>query len=139
MKRLLTISLVLIFVSCSNKISQEDLKSLNGYWEIEKVTFSNGQSKEYEVSTTVDYIKINELSGFRKKVYPSIDGSFDTTNDAEMFTITKSGDIFEISYSNEMSSWSEQLLTLEKESFSVLNKDNITYYYKRFKPIKLSL
>ena len=42
----------------------DDLKNLNGYWEIEKVTFPNGETKDYSVSTTIDYI---ELKGDREE------------------------------------------------------------------------
>jgi hypothetical protein len=127
-----------MLVACQNKVSQEELTLLNGYWEIEKVTLANGQSKEYKVNTTVDYIELKELSGYRKKVYPKFDGTFDTSNDAEQFTIIAQQNRIEIHYKNELSEWTEVLKSLDEHSFSVTNTENITYYYKRFEPINVN-
>lgn len=75
--------LFFIFMGCTPKIVEEDLKNLNGYWEIEKVTFPNGETKDYSVSTTIDYIELKDGGGFRKKVQPRFNGTFETSNDAE--------------------------------------------------------
>jgi hypothetical protein len=137
MNKVVSFGIFLMLVACQNKVSQEELTLLNGYWEIEKVTLANGQTKEYKVNTTVDYIEVKELSGYRKKVYPKFDGTFDTSNDAEQFTIIVQQDRFEIHYKNELSEWVEVLKSLDGNSFSVTNTENITYYYKRFEPINV--
>ena len=137
MNKVASFGIFLMLVACQNKVSQEALTLLNGYWEIEKVTLANGQTKEYNINTTADYIELTELSGYRKKVYPKFDGTFDTSNDAEQFTISKQQDRFEIHYKNELSEWVEVLESLDGNSFSVTNTENITYYYKRFEPINV--
>ena len=137
MNKIVFFGIFLMLVACQNKISQEELTLLNGYWEIEKVTLANGQTKEYKVNTTVDYIELKELSGYRKKVYPKFDGTFDTSNDAEQFTIIVQQDRFEMHYKSELSEWVEVLKSLNGNSFSVTNTENITYYYKRFEPINV--
>ena len=137
MNKIVSFGIFLMLVACQNKLSQEDLTLLKGYWEIEKVTLANGQTKEYNVNTTIDYIELKELSGYRKKVYPKFDGTFDTSNDAEQFTIIVQQDRFEIHYKSELSEWVEVLKSLDENSFSVTNTENITYYYKRFEPINV--
>ena len=137
MNKIVFFGIFLMLVACQNKLSQEDLTLLKGYWEIEKVTLANGQTKEYNVNTTIDYIELKELSGYRKKVYPKFDGTFDTSNDAEQFTIIVQQDRFEIHYKSELSEWVEVLKSLDENSFSVTNTENITYYYKRFEPINV--
>ncbi len=137
MNKIVSFVIFLILVACQNKVSQEELNLLNGYWEIEKVTLANGQTKEYKMNTTVDYIELKELSGYRKKVYPKFDGTFDTSNDAEQFTIIMQQDRFEMHYKSELSAWVEVLISLDDSSFSVTNTENITYYYKRFEPINV--
>ena len=137
MNKFISFGIFLLVVACQNKISQEELTLLNGYWEIEKVSLPDGQTKEYKVNTTVDYIELNELSGYRKKVYPKFDGTYDTSNDTEQFKIVKQEDHFEIHYKTELSEWDEVLISLDEDSFSVTNAENISYYYKRFEPINV--
>ena len=133
--RLLCIGLVIILTGCKSPIAREDLSNLNGYWEIEKVTFSDGSTKEYTVNLTIDYIEIDGLKGYRKKVQPTFNGTYTTTNDAAFFEVLENEGIFEIYYKNELSEWKEQLVDLSEINFSVVNNKNITYTYKRFQPI----
>lgn len=129
------ILIVLVLVGCSPKVSKDDLRHLNGYWEIEKVVFPDGTVKEYKVNISVDYIKIDGLTGFRKKVQPKFDGTYTATNDAEPFRVMEKQGVFDIAYKNDLSEWSEQIVTLSEDYFSVINEENITYSYKRYRPI----
>lgn len=124
-------------VSCSGRVSYEDLHHLNGYWEIEEVEFSNGSTKEYPMNTVVDYIELKDGKGFRKKMAPRFDGTFETSDDAEPFSIVEENGLFFMRYENPLSEWQERLLSLSGDSFSVENPEGITYYFKRFEPIKL--
>lgn len=137
MKTTLLILCFFFILGCSNKISEEDLRNLNGYWEIQQVTFADGKVKEYTVNTSLDYIQIDGLKGFRKKVYPKFDGTYDTSNDAEFFLIIAHEGNFEFNYKNELSQWKETIITLSSNKFSVIDKENITYVYKRFQPINV--
>lgn len=134
MKILYYISVSILLVRCADPISKDDLKNLNGYWEITSVTFPNGETKEYKVSNTIDYFQLKGLKGFRKKVQPKLDGTFNTSNDAESFAILKKDDFFEIYYKNELSAWSEVLVDISTNRFSVKNEEGITYSYERFEP-----
>ena len=138
MKKLLSFGVFMLLIGCQNKVTLDAIELLNGYWEIEKVILRDGQTKDYKVNTTIDYIEIKELSGFRKKVYPKFDGTYDTTNDAEMFTIVEKDDVFEIHYKSELSEWIEKINAIDDSGFSVVNTENITYYYKRFEPINVN-
>ncbi|MDT0606993.1 lipocalin family protein [Croceitalea rosinachiae] len=125
------------FVGCSSAIQKENLNLLNGYWEIVSVEFPDGQKKNYKVNPSIDYIELNKMQGYKKKMHPKLDGTYDTSNDAESFKIIAKGNIFLISYKNDLSAWEEQLTKLEKNSFSVVNEDNITYSYRRYEPINI--
>lgn len=135
MCRICSLLLVLILIGCNQKVTTDDIDYLNGYWEIEKVTFPDGNSKEYTVNATIDYIELDGLKGFRKKVQPKFDGSFSTSNDAEFFVVVEKPETLEIHYKNELSEWSETLIEISENNFSVSNSDGITYNYKRFQPI----
>ena len=48
MKNLITIVLLsVLFTSCKQQIKPADIAKINGYWEIEKVVFDEGEDKEY--------------------------------------------------------------------------------------------
>ena len=138
MKRFLVLTL-LIAASCSEKITEANLELLNGYWEIEEVEFPNGEKKEYQMSSVVDYIQCDNLQGFRKKVVPKFDGSFETSDDAENFVVEKRNEKFFIKYENPLSEREESLISLSSDNFSVKNQDGLIYHFKRFEPIKLDL
>ena len=122
---------------CQNKVSKLDLPHLNGYWEIERVTFPDGSKKEYAVSTSIDYIEVKNFKGFRKKVRPNFNGTYVTSNDAEMFTISENEGIFSLNYKTDLSEWREKIASLSENGFTVINEENIKYHYKKFEPIDL--
>ncbi len=128
---------ILILLSCKQQPSQEDLVHLNGYWEIERVEFADGTEKNYGSSTTLDYIQIQGMDGFRKKAYPNIDGTFRVTDDAEPFKVSLIDNSFYMNYQNELSQWQELLKDISQDNFTVVNEENITYYYKRYEPISI--
>ena len=110
---------------------------LNGYWEIEKVTFPDGSKKEYGVNTSIDYIEVKNDEGFRKKVQPNFNGTYVTSNDAELFTISENMGTFSLNYKTDLSEWHEKIISLTENRFAVISEENIKYYYKKFKPIDL--
>ena len=83
MRNSILIFTLLLFTACSKSIAETDLVHINGYWEIEKVIFSNGSKKEYTYNESYDYFQIKENSGFRKKVMPQLDGRFLVNNQFE--------------------------------------------------------
>ncbi|WP_281542902.1 hypothetical protein [Maribacter aestuarii] len=111
---------------------------LNGYWEISEVEFPDGNTKEYKINSNVDYFQLEGLKGFRKKVNPKFDGSFETSDDAEPFTILEENEVFTIRYKNNLSSWQEIIVSLSNENFSLKNEEGTIYHYKRFEPINVS-
>jgi hypothetical protein len=136
--RQLVIILVSIFLySCGDTVTKEDLSFLDGYWEIKQVKFPNGDTKTYEINATVDYIEVTGSKGYRKKVQPLIDGSFETSDDAEYFSITERDGSFIIVYENAMAVWEEEIKSISVSELRLVNEEQITYIYKRFQPITL--
>ncbi|MFX0558345.1 lipocalin family protein [Maribacter sp. CXY002] len=138
MKNWFIMLLTFTLISCSEKVAQEDLTLINGYWEITKVILPDGNNKEYKVSTSIDFFKIDGLKGYRKKVIPKFDGSFETSDDAELFTINRGNDLFQIQYKNNLTEWQEHILLLSEEKL-VLANGEAQYHYKRFEPINITL
>ena len=137
MNRLLLFLCFGFLVSCTS-VTEDKLHLLNGYWEIEKVTFPNGGEKEYKMSTTIDFIQLEGLKGFRKKMNPRFDGNYETSDDAEPFEVLISEETYILSYENKLSTWQETLTALTEDNFSIQNEDGIQYHYKRFEPISIA-
>jgi len=137
LNRLLLLFLVFGFSCTSNTVNEADLHYLNGYWEIKEVKFPDGNVKNYTINKTIDFIKTDSLKGFRKKVNPTLSGSFATNDDAELFTIIVTHEGVLLSYKNKMTEWTEELLKVSQEQFSARNSEGITYTYQRFEPINL--
>lgn len=137
MSRYLFVFSCLLLFSC-NTVTKDKLTLLNGYWEISEVKFPDGNTKEYKINSNVDYFQLEGLKGFRKKVNPKFDGSFETSDDAEPFTILEENDGFIIRYKNNLSSWQEVIVSLSNENFSLKNEEGTMYHYKRFEPINIS-
>lgn len=135
MYKSLFFGLIFILVGCVDGVSKQSIPQLNGYWEIKKVIFPDGNSKEYGVSTTIDYIQLDGLKGFRKKVQPKLDGTYDGSDDTEFFVINEVDAGFKILYKTEFSEWTETLVDLGANTFSVTNEDGIRYNYQRYEPI----
>lgn len=138
MKIFLTIFALICLTSCQKTISESDLDKLNGYWEINEVEFADGTTKEYKANTTIDFIKTANLKGIRKKVQPTLEGTYFANDDAEAFLILQKGDSYEIHYKNNYSEWSELLTSLSENEFSVVNKEGVTYHYSRYEPININ-
>jgi len=144
-KRLKITSILFLFLTfgCTSSVSEESLDSLNGYWEIEKVIFPDGSTKDYDVNTSIDYILVEDKKGYRKKVQPKFNGTYDTSNDADLFTILEREGLFTINYSSKkndglVAQRSEELVNISENKFSVRNADGLTYDYKRFEPINIA-
>ncbi len=137
MSRYLIVFFCSLLFSC-NTVTKDKLTLLNGYWEISEVEFPDGNTKEYKINSNVDYFQLEGLKGFRKKVNPKFDGSFETSDDAEPFTILEENEVFTIRYKNNLSSWQEIIVSLSNENFSLKNEEGTIYHYKRFEPINVS-
>ena len=138
MKRIFPLFFVLMVFGCKKvSVDESDLHYLNGYWEISEVEFPDGSKKQYTVNPSVDFIKLEGKEGFRKKMQPKFDGTYNTTNDTEYFTLSQTNEIFTFHYKNEFSEWEEKLVAVDSLSFSVTNEEGVTYHYKRFEPIKI--
>ncbi len=137
MRKIVILCILLSVVSCKKQLSEEALTYLNGYWEIEAVEFPNGSTKEYTISTTIDYISLTEMAGYRKKVYPQLNGKYKTSDDAEQFSIYKKDGVFFLVYGKNNEQWEEQLMAIDETSFSVKNNDQKIYHYKKFDSFNL--
>ena len=130
MKVYLSLFFVLSLLSCKQEV--EDIQLLNGYWEIEKVVFQNGESKEYTVNEAIDHFTLEEnFEGYRVKVKPLLDGTVEVITDGETIKVIQENDIWQIQYTTPFSNWTETIKKLNQDHLELLNEEKRTYIYKR--------
>ncbi len=137
MKKIYALFFVLILSSCHQKIVQEDLSKLNGYWEIEKVVLPDGIEKAYAINETFDYFQIQSNKGFRKKVKPQFNGRFLVDDQSEKVEISIDQEQVLLFYSTPYAKWKETLVVLTDDNLVLVNKAKIAYHYKKVTPIQL--
>ncbi|WP_411768097.1 lipocalin family protein [Winogradskyella sp. A3E31] len=139
MKSIKYLLLVFILTGCSPN-PKELLPHIEGYWEIEEVTLADGSKKVYEYNDTIDYIAINDsLKGFRKKLKPSFNNKYTTSEDAEALTVKIENDSLNLYYKTPFSSWKETVLEANDTQLKIVNQDNSIYLYKRYEGLELDL
>jgi hypothetical protein len=139
--RLFANALVLLFimllVSCHSNVKKEDIKKLNGYWEIKEVKFSTGKTKDYKINETIDYFELKSNKGFRQKVMPQFDGKFQTNGIKENIKVVENDNSFFLEYNTKFGKWKEEIISIEDSILVLKNKENLEYTYKKFKPFSL--
>ncbi|MBB4801422.1 hypothetical protein HNP37_001483 [Flavobacterium nitrogenifigens] len=129
--------LSLLLVSCKQEIKPDDIKKLNGYWEIEKVVFEKGEEKEYKMNETFDFFQIKDNKGVRTKVMPQFDGTFLTTDTFENVSVRFKDEQVFLDYKTDYAKWSEEIVSISDEKLVTRNQQKIEYHYKKAAPINL--
>ena len=128
----------LFFISCQQKIKPEDISKINGYWEIEKVVFDQGEDKVYGINESYDYFEIGKNNtGFRKKVMPQLDGTFIVNDTYENIKIRFKDDKVFIDYSTPYAKWSEELIAVSDKELVLKNEEKKEYHYKKAQPLNI--
>ena len=134
MKKIGLLLFALLLISCHSNVKKEDIKKINGYWEIKQVKLSTGKTKDYKINEMIDYFELNKNEGFRQKVMPQFDGKFQTNNIKENIKVVEKDNSFFIEYNTKYGKWKEEILTIEDSTLVLKNKENLEYTYKKFKP-----
>ncbi|OXA77591.1 hypothetical protein SAMN05444397_102529 [Flavobacterium aquidurense] len=129
--------LSLLFVSCKEQIKPADIAKLNGYWEIEKVVFDEGDVKDYGMNENFDFFQIKGTKGTRTKVMAQLDGTFLTTNTFENVSVRFTDKGTFLDYKTDYAKWSEELISVSDKEFVVKNEQQKEYHYKKTAPINI--
>ncbi|MFD2914283.1 hypothetical protein [Psychroserpens luteus] len=140
MKKLILLLLLISVFSCS-KNPNEFIPHINGYWEIDEVTLSDGTKRDYNFNDMIDYIEVTDsLSGFRRKLKPNLFGTFETSKSEERFNIKIENDSLNIYYKTPYAEWKETILNANESQLVILNNTNKdVYIYKRYESLDLDL
>jgi hypothetical protein len=139
MKNLVTIVLFsFLLVGCKQQIQSTDIPNINGYWEIEKVVFDEGEDKEYATNQNYDYFQIDKNNqGIRKKVAPQLDGTFLVDDSFEKVSIRFQEDKAYLDYATPYMKYTEEIIALSAEELVVLNAQKKEYHYKKATAINI--
>lgn len=128
----------ILFISSQQKIIQDDISKINGYWEIEKVVFEGGNDKDYTINESYDYFQIDKQNnGFRKKVMPQLDGTFLVNDTQENIKVRFENDKVLLDYNTPYAKWSEELIVISDQKMVFKNTENNEYHYKKATPLTL--
>lgn len=128
----------IVLFSCSKPIPTEQIKNLNGYWEINEVKTADGDTKEFQSNNNVDFFVLNGLKGARAKVVPQLDGKKQSNGIEEDFVVIDSANATYLKYSTQYAKWTEKINKLTNEELVIINQNDIKYTYKRFTPIVIN-
>lgn len=139
MKQILVIfSIVILITACSKPISNEDLKHLNGYWEIQEVKTADGHKKDYQPNNNVDFFELKEKKGTRSKVISLLDGTTKSNGIKENFVVLDSANATFLKYQTNYSKWVEKIDNITADELVLTNENDIKYTYTRFKPVVIN-
>jgi hypothetical protein len=124
-------------VSCKDRVTEEAICKINGYWEIKEVIIPGQETKQYKINENIDYFQLKNLTGFRKKVAPQLDGTFLVNNASEQIKIIDSNAVFYIQYQTKYNNWKEEIIEVTDSVLVLKNKQNLEYHYKRFIPFSI--
>lgn len=122
-----------IFSGCEKPNPEAQKQNLSGYWEIKTVKMPDGEKKNFDMNTVVDYIEVKSDSGTRTKVSPKFDGTFTTNGVSENFTLKVEEDSLRMYYKTPFDEWKETVIEAKDSTLTVKNRDNKIYTYSKFK------
>lgn len=128
---------LLMLMSCKPDTNQF-VGFIEGYWEIEQVTKNDRIIKGFKISTGIDYFKINaNKTGFRKKLKPNFQGTFETSEDQLNFNLKLDKNTLLLEYNDNGTSYSEEIVLVSATALVIANKEGFEYHYKPYEPLNL--
>ena len=135
MKRLIALLFITTLISCQSDVNSY-IPFIEGYWEIVSVTKDQKKIKDYKMSGSIDYFKVNpDLSGYRKKMTPRFDGAFEMSQHESNFTLSVIDHHLWLNYTNNGVSYREEIIRANNSSLVISNADGFLYTYKPYEPL----
>lgn len=131
---LISILTLTLWTACT-RVSSDDLKHLEGYWEILKVEAHRETFKPRGGLPAVDYYQIlNDSMGIKKKMVPSFGEKYISSEDLIQYKILTVDGNYSIQFSSALEEWEEEIKSLSQEEM-ILFHNNKSYHYKRHQKI----
>ena len=110
----------------------DDIKAIEGMWEIYSVSSKGEVFYPQGESPVVDYYTFNsDSTGTKKKLKPNFNKTFSSSFDEINFEIKKNNGLIYLNYITETNNWKEIIKKLTKKEL-VISNNKFEYHYKRF-------
>ncbi|MDC3133019.1 lipocalin family protein [Flavobacteriaceae bacterium] len=135
-KVLINLFLCIALLSC-NKNIRNNLDYLSGYWQVKEVKEKGETFSLSNRSFLYDYYGFDQKKGFRKKLRPLLDGTFETSADLTTFEFDFTDKKVKLKFVTPWNEWIEEIIFLSQNTL-VLQHQGRTYHYKRVSNINLT-
>ena len=123
-----------LWTACTG-VSAEDLKHLDGYWEISKVEAHGETFSPRGSAPAVDYYQmLNDSMGIKKKMVPSFGEKYKSSEDLIQYRILNDNGNYSLQFFSALQDWEEEIKSLSKEEMILFHNDK-SYHYKRHQKI----
>ena len=110
----------------------DDIKAIEGMWEIYSVSSKGEMFYPQGESPVVDYYTFDsDSTGTKKKLKPNFNKTFSSSFDEINFEIRKKNGLVYLNYITETNNWKEIIKKLTKKEL-VISNNKFEYHYKRF-------
>ena len=110
----------------------DDIKAIEGMWEIYSVSSKGEVFYPQGESPVVDYYTFDsDSTGTKKKLKPNFNKTFSSSFDKINFEIRKKNGLVYLNYVTETNNWKEIIKKLTKKEL-VISNNKFEYHYKRF-------
>ena len=110
----------------------DDIKAIEGIWEIYSVSSKGEVFYPQGESPVVDYYTFDsDSTGTKKKLKPNFNKTFSSSFDEINFEIRKKNGLVYLNYITETNNWKEIIKKLTKKEL-VISNNKFEYHYKRF-------
>ena len=110
----------------------DDIKAIEGMWEIYSVSSKGEMFYPQGESPVVDYYTFDsDSTGTKKKLKPNFNKTFSSSFDEINFEIRKNNGLIYLNYITETNNWKEIIKKLTKKEL-VISNNKFEYHYKRF-------
>jgi len=125
---------LLFFIGCA-KVKTLELVHLEGYWEIKAVHAHGEVFQPRGAAPLVDFYHLEADSiGFKKKMTPTFNGLYQSSEDQIAFSVKKEGQRLFLHFDSALTPWKEEILSIDPEEMILFHNDK-EYHYKRHQKI----
>ena len=132
--------LLLIFslsISHCDQLKLEEVRQIEGYWEIESVQTKGEVFQPKGNAPSVDYYFFSsDSTGFKKKLSPRLKGNYATSENQVQFSIHNEDGVTFFHFKTPLENWKEEIKSVAPERLILFHNGN-EYHYNRHEKIAL--
>ena len=125
---------LLLLNACSNDNSQEKIKNLSGYWNIDTVLKPDGTEKEFPFTNHLDFFDVVGNRGTKSRVSPTYDGTFISYGDPITFEWVDKENQVLLNFRSGDKAYTQILKTATLDEMELVHEDGTIYRYKAYVP-----